>query len=505
MTTKTENGSVDHGRHLDTLSSPAEFFAPCPRFGILVLGNPEATKQELFSKIFGVDLEKKVVADAFAIEHDIEKELSLHGQNERLAIFTSQNFGTDDPDNYTRACDFILSHSPNAVQKRKQPVHCIWYCVASEENRTVHTLEKKFFSNDLATLAPQLPVVLTFTKYDEFISQVQLDWSREAQDRGLSKVAVTHILRDLTAKRFEQTIGKRWDDVLVPGLIKKVPRVCVSSTVGDVDGGGFEELAATTLAAVRDSRVRLAFAAAQRTSVFISMQFCATTAADYFTVNTGHARKADGVEMAEIIPNFFAKAVAIFNMRDTAAVLTDPTLLDRILGATFEPAQRRFLEESLHHSSIESGTILLGLSPHERAVLLTQALAGIVLFLHKLADTQWPHEDLVSPYTLPARTVERELQEIRSGTEKQEVLETIEASRIFSSCQLKTEIADLVVKAVEQAERVDVPNSPNQRAGSRGIVVEDDSELQEISLSFVNDKGPDDMFLPCGLKILRLN
>lgn len=40
------------------LSSPQDFLEPCPTFRILVLGNPESTKQELFSKIFGVDLEK---------------------------------------------------------------------------------------------------------------------------------------------------------------------------------------------------------------------------------------------------------------------------------------------------------------------------------------------------------------------------------------------------------------------------------------------------------------
>ena len=40
------------------LTRPESFLAPCPKFRILVLGNPESTKQELFSKVFGVDLEK---------------------------------------------------------------------------------------------------------------------------------------------------------------------------------------------------------------------------------------------------------------------------------------------------------------------------------------------------------------------------------------------------------------------------------------------------------------
>jgi len=46
------------------LTSPDEFLAPCPTFRLLVLGNPESTKQELFSKVFGVDLEKACLGDA---------------------------------------------------------------------------------------------------------------------------------------------------------------------------------------------------------------------------------------------------------------------------------------------------------------------------------------------------------------------------------------------------------------------------------------------------------
>ena len=40
------------------LTPPSEFLGACPKFRILVLGNPESTKLELFTKIFGVDLEK---------------------------------------------------------------------------------------------------------------------------------------------------------------------------------------------------------------------------------------------------------------------------------------------------------------------------------------------------------------------------------------------------------------------------------------------------------------
>jgi hypothetical protein len=40
------------------LTPPSEFLAACPKFRMLVLGGPESTKLELFTKDFGVDLEK---------------------------------------------------------------------------------------------------------------------------------------------------------------------------------------------------------------------------------------------------------------------------------------------------------------------------------------------------------------------------------------------------------------------------------------------------------------
>lgn len=43
------------------LTPPSEFLAACPKFRILVLGSPESTKRELFTKIFNIDLEKVVL------------------------------------------------------------------------------------------------------------------------------------------------------------------------------------------------------------------------------------------------------------------------------------------------------------------------------------------------------------------------------------------------------------------------------------------------------------
>jgi hypothetical protein len=222
---------------------------------------------------------QKLVANAFGNGHNIEKELDLEGQNERLAIYTSPNFGSEDEGAYRRVCDFLASRSSESTDLPER-IHCIWYCVASEEERAVSHLETRFFGGGLATVAPHVPMVLLYTKYDDFVSRVQMDWSHDAQQRGLSKVAVSHILKDLSTKRFEKSIKKRWDAVLLDDrgryMVQPVARVCVASgSDPDGDDSSFEKLATATLDSLRewkDWNVKLAFAAAQRNSATISTQ-----------------------------------------------------------------------------------------------------------------------------------------------------------------------------------------------------------------------------------------
>ncbi|KAK3296362.1 uncharacterized protein B0H64DRAFT_342579 [Chaetomium fimeti] len=495
------------------LTPPSEFLGACPKFRLLVLGNPESTKRELFTKIFGVDLEKRLVDDAFSPSHNIEQELDLHGQNSRLAIHTNLNVGAGDEANYDRIRDFLTSRATSSKQEDR--IHCVWYCVASEEDRSVTELEQRFFFGGLHSAAPWVPLVLLFTKYDEFVSQVKLDWSRGAQEQGLSKVAVSHILRDLSSKKFEKHIGQKWDEVLGGS----VPRVCVSSGDEDDDVRSDEVLAEATLTTLRNKNVKYAFAAAQRNSALISTRFAADTAAtDYFEVDTGHARKLHGTAMHDILPHFFTRAVQLFNLRDpTASLVSDSTLLTQILEATFDASQQGLVTECLGSTDSETSpsSLLAHLTPHERAVLLAQTLTATLLFLHRLADTQSsPSRSL--PTGITSDTITRQLAETRaSAAERRALLEAVESSGVFTACTLRGQVAEVMVRAVQGAERVRVSEGgmgggggrrhAGAGAAGRGIVVvEDDSELQEISLSFVNDKGPEDMVLPSGLTILPL-
>lgn len=589
-----------------TLSPPSTFLSPCSKFRILVLGNPESTKQELFSKVFGVELEKvcrplltpshlfrskrlakltmytstqRLVSDTFDPKHNIESELDLQGQNDRLAVHASPNFLNGDQKNYNRVLEFLSRRSASA--DHTEHVHMMWYCVStSEEDRGISDLEKHFFTQDITSV--HVPVVLVYTKYDEFVSRVMLEWMKGAgsTERGVSKVAVGHILKDISSKKFEEDIGRHWNTILP----FSIPRVCVSSGDEDDDIRSFQQLATSTLVSLKgEADVKLAFATAQRsspvistqckflTSVFLSihadaLSVCAEAATDYYEVDTGHARKIHGVDMRDILPNFFAKAAQIFNLRDPSSVLTDPLLLNRVLDSTFGTHQKPLLAESLRRSGTESGSILLSLSPHERAVLLTQALAGIVLFLHMLADSQWPHAETLptsaslSPgYTfstpttphfpshsgsvntdLSQRQISRELEDLRLGTGKSILLDTIESSSIFTECQLKQDISELILKAVTLAEKSEITGAGennyrfayhqhhdamfleggyggDEDGVGKGTAMGDSLSaadmIRDMSMTFVNDNnelregtaGEGKVKLACGLTILPLN
>ncbi|OIW22515.1 hypothetical protein CONLIGDRAFT_587335 [Coniochaeta ligniaria NRRL 30616] len=472
-----------------TLAPAEELLAPCPKFRLLVLGNIESTKIEIFSSVLGIELDKSDVAAVFRSTHEINKEIDLGNANPRLSLHTSANFGSGDKEAYKAAVDFLEARqqSSNVADR----VHCIWYCVSCDDDRTIHGLEAEFF-RQLPSVAPATPAILVFTKYEELIASVRQEWYRDEQKRGVSKVAASHILRDLTAHEFQKRIGRRWDAILGD---EHVPKLCVATDDDSSGHAGMERLAAGTLAELKGKNERLVFAAAQRSSPAISTKVCANLAADYFDVNTGHARKRSGVEVGEILHDFFAKSIQIFNFKDPHKVLSDPRLLSRILESVFDAAELGFLTGRGSFDS--SGQALIdSLTPHDRACMLTQALAGVTLFFHKLAESQWLHRDPVPQLT--AHIVERELSGIRSGKERKAVFETIENSSIFTQCHLISQVSDLILKAVGQGEKLGVPDN--------AFVIEDDSELQEISLSFVNDHpGPDDVVLPNGMRILALN
>lgn len=200
----------------------------------------------------------------FSNTHDVNREVNLGNENPCLSLHTSANFGSGDNGAYKAVCDFLKAkqQSSNVADH----IHCIWYCVSCDDDRTIHGLEAEFF-RELPSLAPATPAILVFTKYEELIASVRQEWYRDEQKRGVSRVAASHILRDMTTHEFQKRIGRRWDAILGD---QHVPKLCVATDDDSSGHAGMERLAAGTLAELKGRSERLAFAAAQRSSPAIS-------------------------------------------------------------------------------------------------------------------------------------------------------------------------------------------------------------------------------------------
>ncbi|KAL1844548.1 hypothetical protein VTK73DRAFT_2321 [Phialemonium thermophilum] len=255
-------------------------------------------------------------------------------------------------------------------------------------------------------------------------------------------------------------------------------------------------------------------------------QVCARAATRYFSVDTKHVRKQSGLEVGDILRDFYERAVQMFNLKDPGGLLAQPSMLSRVLAAALEPRQLGLVEDSMKDTdaaavpvattTTTSPKLVDGLSPHDRACLLVVAVAEILLVFHKLGEMQalrsGSRRNGAGGVSLTERRIEATLREVAAGTERVAVRETVEASRVFTQGFALGEVAELIARAVEQAERGDAAagGSSSSRGGGggrapRSLVVEDDSELEEISLHFVNDRGPDETVLPNGMRVLVLN
>jgi hypothetical protein len=83
--------------------------------------------------------------------------------------------------------------------------------------------------------------------------------------------------------------------------------------------------------------------------------------------------------------------------------------------------------------------------------MLTQALAGAVLFFDKRAESQWLHREPVPK--LSSHIAERELRGIKFGPQRKALFETIEGSPIFTQCHVTSQVSDLILKLVGQVHK----------------------------------------------------
>ncbi|KAI6142035.1 hypothetical protein EDD17DRAFT_1515937 [Pisolithus thermaeus] len=165
----------------------------CPRFRILVIGKTGVGKSTLINRAFGVT--KAVSAHYRPGEANIETELTSP-ENTLFVLHDSKGFEPGEDTNYETAKRFILSRRYGALKDR---LHAVW-------------------------LGIEVPLIIVFTKYDEFVSDVEMNMS----DQGLEDEE----LAESAASKAESILNEHYVQSIHPLAGETLPHVAVSTEEG---------------------------------------------------------------------------------------------------------------------------------------------------------------------------------------------------------------------------------------------------------------------------------
>lgn len=154
----------------------------------------------------------------------------------------------------------------------------------------------------------------------------------------------------------------------------------------------------------------------------------------HFTLSLGQASVQNSVSLWATLSQCYEEIAKTFNLQDPEGVLSTPDSISKVVHATFDHDEHRLIEQ---HSS----TMLNYLDDATKAHMLAQAIAGIVAFFRKLASH---HQGPVT-----AASFDREVQRFAKCKLRSAMIRKVEDSRIFGRCYTKSQIADLIMDAVE--------------------------------------------------------
>ncbi|KAI6023591.1 hypothetical protein BKA83DRAFT_4261648 [Pisolithus microcarpus] len=185
----------------------------CPRFRILVIGKTGVGKSTLINRAFGVTA--AVSAHYRPGEANIETELTSP-ENTLFVLHDSKGFEPGEDTNYEAAKRFILSRRSGALKDR---LHAVWFCLESPRAgaRLLESAAEDFLKSKQATLGT-IPLIIVFTKYDEFVNEVDMNMP----DQSL----------ETAGRKAESTLKKHYNRFIHPLARVSLPHVAVSTEEG---------------------------------------------------------------------------------------------------------------------------------------------------------------------------------------------------------------------------------------------------------------------------------
>ncbi|KAH6686741.1 hypothetical protein F5X68DRAFT_11968 [Plectosphaerella plurivora] len=196
-----------------------------------------------------------------------------------------------------------------------------------------------------------------------------------------------------------------------------------------------------------------------------------------FTVTMGKASVEIPNSVWETLGQTSDKLAKSYNLNDPESIMSSRNTLQRILAATFDRDELAFLTQ--HSQALD----LLddSLDGITRAHELAQAIAGMVTILEKVAAIG---------RQVDASLVNDEIRHFAESEHRRRIAQTIEGSRVFARCYDRSQITDLILRAVEDKE------------DSQWESLADD---EQAAIGWASELPSRNMGLPWGFSILALN
>ncbi|KAI6019530.1 hypothetical protein BKA83DRAFT_4307267, partial [Pisolithus microcarpus] len=148
-----------------------ELLDECPRFRLLVIGQPGVGKSALINRVFGIEQASSQDLDPGKV--DIEKEL-ISQQNDRFVLHESKGF--EPADGVGRNDVKLFIEDRKKREHVKDQLHAVWLCLripmADLGERLLEDGEETFLREDTSVLE-NIPTIVVFTKYDKLLTYMR--------------------------------------------------------------------------------------------------------------------------------------------------------------------------------------------------------------------------------------------------------------------------------------------------------------------------------------------